>query len=135
MSSPAFDVVNVNWGGVPYFNAAGSSTSFDVVFDATAGAGAEIVELSNLSGIDTTVLPSGTSLDFLLHITPGGPGGATDPGTMVFPGGGGGSAAAPTDMLYDFGLGVHPTTLTQPLPPNQIIFAPDGAGNYLWATL
>jgi hypothetical protein len=125
ISSPAPDLININYSGVPFFAQAGTSVSFDVDYNDLTGEWT----LNNLQGI----LPSNTAVNQFLGMSPGG-GTATDPGGVSFFLGGApnfGVGVAPTDMRYEFSTGTLQNGSIG-LGMNGILFTPDGSGNYTW---
>ena len=98
VSAPTSDVVRINFGQpgapLPYYGGAlGTGVSFFVEFDDATGG----IHLGGLTGITPG------SGNMLLGISPGGAGGATDPGATSFTAGASGIPSSSTDMLYAFG--------------------------------
>ena len=136
LSSPATDIVRVDYVNVPYFGEPTTSNTFFVEFDATSG----IVTLGGLTGIAPQPGTASPGDDMFVGMSPGNSVATTDPGVTLFTQGGAGGVAAATDMLYDFYSATTATGLAPSLLPgslNDILFVPSTAfpTNYDWAGL
>ncbi len=123
-SVPAPGLFRVSWTSVPYYGSPGLQATFYVEIDTVSGA----VTISGITSFLTFPPVTGISNSMFLGLSPGGPGGATDPGqTTFFVGGPVNGPNNATDMVYMFGQ-------AGPLVPglNALVFTPNASGNYDW---
>ena len=136
ISSPAPEVVRVDWIGVDYYSPSGTPNTFGIEFNAATGT----VSLDGLTGIVSQSSGGSGNEDMFLGLSPGTALSATDPGAIVFTPGSMGGVLGGSDMLYDYynytsSAGMPPSLVPGTL--NEIIFTPSTAfpSNYQWTGL
>jgi len=129
--SPGTDIIRVEYVGV-WYNTGGPGVTFAIEIDCLTGT----ILIDGLMGLAPNPNTTSTLDDQWLGISPGLTMATTNPGAQLFTVGGTGIAGAPTDMLYEFNdVSVTLTGLPASVGAglNQLLFLPDGSGNYAWS--